>query len=86
MGRYREARGAFDDFLRQCPKITRAFSAGFVWESFRICLAILPAARKALEAFTSAYRPSHPSLELAWTYLGDTCFGLEDLPRSEGRL
>ena len=34
---------------------------------------------KALEAFTSG-TTDHPSLELAWTYLGDTCFGLDDLP------
>ena len=30
-----------------------------------------------------APRVEHPSLESAWTYLGDTCFGLEDLPRAK---
>ena len=41
----------------------------------------LPTARAALEVFTNA-GTGHPSLELAWTYLGDTCFGLEDMPRA----
>ena len=45
--------------------------------------AFLPARRfaggsRALEAFTKA-RTDHPSLELAWTYLGDTYFALDDL-------
>ena len=37
----------------------------------------LPGARRALEAFTSA-KVAHRGLEMAWTYLGDTCFGLQD--------
>ena len=41
----------------------------------------LPAARRSLEEFTSA-TADHPGLEMAWTYLGDTCFGLRDFPRA----
>ncbi len=79
MGRYREARGAFDDFLKGAPKDPRALSAGFRLGELSYLLGDLPAARKALETFTSG-TTDHPSLELAWTYLGDTCFGLDDLP------
>jgi cellulose synthase operon protein C len=79
VGRYREARGAFDDFLRGAPDDSRALSARFRLGELSYLLGELPAARAALDAFTSA-KISHPSLELAWTYLGDTCFGLEDLP------
>ena len=79
MGRYREARGAFDDFLKGAPNDPRAVSARFRLGELSYLLGDLPAAREALEAFTSA-KTDHPSLELAWTYLGDTCFGLDDLP------
>jgi cellulose synthase operon protein C len=79
VGRYREARGAFDDFLKGAPDEPRARSAQFRLGELSYLLGELPAARGALEKFTSA-KTTHPSLELAWTYLGDTCFGLEDLP------
>ncbi len=79
VGRYREARGAFDDFLKEAPKDSRALSARFRLGELSYLLGDLTAARGALEAFTGA-KIDHPSLELAWTYLGDTCFGLEDLP------
>ncbi len=82
MGRYREARGAFDDFLKGAPDDPRALSARFRQGELSYLLGDLPAARTALEAFTSA-KTSHPSLELAWTYLGDACFALEDLPRAK---
>ena len=81
MGRYREARGAFDDFLKGAPDDPRALSSRFRQGELSYLLGDLAAARVALEAFTSA-KTSHPSLELAWTYLGDTCFSLEDLPRA----
>jgi cellulose synthase operon protein C len=79
VGRYREARGVFDDFLKGAPDDPRALSARFRLGELSYLLGELPAARGALEAFTSA-KINHPSLELAWTYLGDTRFGLEDLP------
>ncbi len=42
----------------------------------------LPAARRLLEAFT-AMAGQHPGMEMAWTYLGDVCFGLKDLPAAQ---
>ena len=39
----------------------------------------LAAARRSLEEFSAA-TADHPGLEMALTYLGDTCFGLQDFP------
>src|SRR4029079_2196735 len=39
----------------------------------------LTEARKSLESFL-ANGARHPNQETAWTYLGDVCFGLDDLP------
>ena len=41
----------------------------------------LPAARQSLEEFSAA-TADHPGLEMALTYLGDTCFGLQDFPQA----
>jgi TolA-binding protein len=78
MGRYREARQAFDDFLKGAPADPRVLSARYRLGELSYLLGDLPRARQALEAFTGS-KVNHPSLESAWTYLGDTCFGLEDL-------
>ena len=41
----------------------------------------LHGARRALEAFTRE-NVAHRGLEMAWTYLGDTCFGLQDFAQA----
>src|SRR5262249_39108078 len=80
-GQYREAREAFNSFLKSAASDPRSRSAQYRLGELSYLLGDLSVAREALEAFTSA-GGNHPSLEAAWDYLGDTCFGLEDLPKA----
>jgi TolA-binding protein len=80
--RYAEARQAFDDFLKGAgPGDSRLLSARYRLGELSYLLGELAAARRALEAFTAA-TADHRGLELAWTYLGDTCFGLHDFAQA----
>ncbi len=79
-GRYKEARSAFQEFLRVAPNHARARTAWYRLGELSYMLGDLPSAREALERFTSEPGP-HPNLETAWTYLGDVRSSLDD-PRA----
>ncbi len=70
--------------LRRFPRrgaraISRSRTARYRVGELSYLTGDLPAARRALEAFTGA-KGDHPALETAWTYLGDVRFAQNDLP------
>ncbi len=77
-GNFRESRRAFDDFFKGAPDDdARKLTARYRLGELAYLLGDMAAARQSLEAFTAA-TTDHPGLEMALTYLGDTCFGLQD--------
>ncbi len=76
-GLYKDARVAFQEFIRLAPDHPRARTAWYRLGELSYMLSDLPAARQALERFTADPAP-HANLETAWTYLGDVCSGLDD--------
>ena len=77
-GKYKEARGGFEDFLAKAPRHARARSAWYRLGELSYMLGDLTAARKALETFVAG-PPGHTNLETGWTYLGDVCLAADDL-------
>ena len=84
-GNFREARRAFDEFLKGAPEDPRRLTARYRLGELAYLLGDLAAARRSLEEFSAA-TSDHPGLEMALTYLGDTCFGLQDFPHGTGGL
>ena len=80
LGRYRDVRARLtnSEGSTHDPRVTRPVSLRRNVVSARRSTN----SSSGVEAFTSA-KTNHQSLELAWTYLGDTCFGLEDLPKAK---
>ena len=78
LGKYKEARGGFEDFLAKAPRHARARSAWYRLGELSYMLGDLTAARKALETFVAGPR-GHTNLETGWTYLGDVCLAADDL-------
>lgn len=76
-GRYRDAKVAFEAFLKDTPGDRRARTAGYRLGELSYLLGEYAEARRWLKSFTSA-GGSHVGLEMAWTYLGDSCFSLDD--------
>ena len=81
-GNFREARRAYDDFLKGAPEDPRRLTARYRLGELAYLMGDLPAARRSLEEFSAA-TSDHAGLEMALTYLGDTCFGLQDLPQAQ---
>ena len=82
LGRYQEARLAFESFLKNAPPAHPNVAAA----TFRVgetayLLGDLATARTSLEKFLAA-NPGHRHAETAWSYLGDASFRLEDLPKA----
>ncbi len=77
--RYADSLRAFADFLDAAPADARSRTARYRLGELSYLTGDLPAARRALEAFTAG-KGDHPALETAWTYLGDVCFALNDWP------
>ncbi len=79
-GRYQDARAGFDDYLKDAAHDDpRRITARYRLGELSYLVGDLGAARRELEAFT-ATKGRHLGFETAWTYLGDTCFGLQDWP------
>ncbi len=76
-GRYPEAKAAFEAFLKDAPADRRARTANYRLGELSYMLAEYAEARRRLEAFIAGKGP-HAGLEMAWTYLGDSCFSLDD--------
>ena len=83
LGNYREARRAFDEFLKDAPADPRGLTARYRLGELAYLLGDLPAARQSLEKFRAA-TSDHAGLEMALTYLGDTYFGLQDFAKRAG--
>jgi tetratricopeptide (TPR) repeat protein len=80
--RYQEALSAFEEFLKTASDDSRSLTARYRVGELLYLVGDLAGARRAMEAFT-AINVSHPGLEMAWTYLGDACFGLHDLQAAQ---
>ncbi len=76
-GRYRDSKVAFLAFLNDAPADRRARTARYRLGELSYLLGEYAEARRWLETFTAAKEP-HAGLEMAWTYLGDSCFSLDD--------
>ena len=76
-GRYKEARRAFEIFLKEEPGDYRARTARYRLGELSYLTGDLPAAR--VPSRRSRPKADHPGMETAWTYLGDVCFALNDL-------
>ncbi len=76
-GNFRESRQAFDEFLKGAPDDSRKLTARYRLGELAYLLGDLAAARRSLEEFSTA-TSNHPGLDVALTYLGDACFGLQD--------
>ncbi|HEY2158551.1 MAG TPA: tetratricopeptide repeat protein, partial [Isosphaeraceae bacterium] len=82
LGRYKEARQAFEAFLKAAPKgHPNASTALFRVGETAYLLGDLPAAQASLEKFL-AENPGHRHEETAWSHAGDVALRLEDLPRA----
>ncbi len=82
LGRYKEARQAFEAFLKAAPKDhPNASTALFRVGETAYLLGDLPAARASLEKFL-AENPGHRHEETAWSHAGDVALRLDDLPRA----
>jgi TolA-binding protein len=77
LGRYADAREAFDRFLVEAPEHPSAATARFRSGEAAYMLGDLAAARTSLERYTSEF-PAHAHAANAWQYLGDTCLKLGD--------
>ena len=82
-GNFREARRAFDEFLKGADQDPRRLTVRYRLGEIAYLLGDLTAARRSLEEFTAA-TSDHAGLEMAWTYLGDTYFGLQDFGKVRG--
>jgi TolA-binding protein len=82
LGRYKEARPAFEAFLKDAPaNHPNVGTATFRVGETAYLLGDLAAARQALEAFVAA-NAGHRYEETAWSHLAGVYYRLEDLPRS----
>ncbi len=82
LGRYKEARQAFEAFLRSAPKDhPSAPTALFRVGETAYLLGDLSAAQSSLEKFL-AENPGHRHEETAWSHAGDVALRLDDLPRA----
>lgn len=79
LGRYAEAKDAFERFLKDAPEHPNAATARFRVGETAYMLGDMPAAREALERYT-AEEKGHHHLATAWPYLGDVCLRMGDLP------
>ncbi len=78
--RYADSLRAFGGFLAAAaPGDGRARTARYRVGELSYITGDMPAARRALEAFTAG-KADHPAMETAWTYLGDVYFSQNDLP------
>ncbi|WP_435011286.1 tetratricopeptide repeat protein [Tundrisphaera lichenicola] len=80
LGKYREARQAFEDFVRSAPDHPNAPTARYRIGETAYVLNDLPAARRSLEAYTASGPADRRYLQAAWSHLGDVDYRLGDLP------
>ena len=82
LGKYKDAKPAFEAFLQSAPKgHPNASAALFRVGETAYLLGDLPAAKSALEKYL-AENPGHRHEEAAWSHLGDVSLRLKDLPRA----
>ena len=77
--------GPLTSSSRGAPRDPRKLTARYRLGELAYLLGDLPAARRSLEEFSAA-TADHAGLEMALTYLGDTCFGLQDFAQARGGL
>jgi len=78
LGKYKEARQAFEEFARQAPEHPHAATGRYRIGETAYVLNDLPAARKNLEAYTASPSADRRYLQAAWSHLGDVDFRLGD--------
>lgn len=82
LGRYKEAKAAFEAFLASAPPDhPNAAAALFRVGETAYLLGDLPAAKASLEKYLADH-PGHRHEEAAWSHLGDVSLRLKDLPRA----
>jgi cellulose synthase operon protein C len=82
LGQYKEARQAFEDFVKAAPNHPNAPTGRYRIGETAYVLGDLPTARRALEEYvgTGANPGDRRYLQAAWSHLGDVDFRLNDLP------
>jgi tetratricopeptide (TPR) repeat protein len=80
LGKYKEARQAFEEFARLAPDHPNAATARYRIGETAYLLNDLPAARRHLEAYTAGAPADRRYLPAAWSHLGDVDSRLGDLP------
>ena len=80
LGQYKEARLAFEEFVRLSPTHPNAPTGRYRVGETAYVLGDLPAARKALEGYVGLDAGDRRYLQAAWSHLGDVDFRLNDLP------
>ena len=80
LGQYKEARQAFEEFVRLAPDHPNAPTGRYRVGETAYVLGDLPAARQALEGYVGAIGGDRRYLQAAWSHLGDVDFRLNDLP------
>ncbi len=80
LGQYKEARQAFEDFVKAAPNHPNAPTGRYRVGESAYVLGDLPAARQALEGYVGSNAPDRRYLQAAWSHLGDVDFRLNDLP------
>ena len=80
LGQYREARLAFEEFIKAAPEHPNAPTGRYRVGETAYILGDLPAARQALEAYVNRDGGDRRYLQAAWSHLGDVDFRLGDLP------
>ena len=80
LGQYKEARLAFEEFIRVAPNHPNAPTGRYRVGETAYVLGDLPAARQALEGYVGAGAGDRRYLQVAWSHLGDVDFRLDDLP------
>ena len=78
LGQYREARRAFEEFVRSAPDHPNAPTGRYRVGETAYVLGDLPAARQALEAYVVADPGDRRYLQAAWSHLGDVDFRMND--------
>jgi cellulose synthase operon protein C len=79
LGKYKEARQAFEEFVKVAPNHPNAPTARYRVGETAYVLSDLPAARQALEEYVGANSGDRRYLQAAWSHLGDVDYRLGDL-------
>ena len=80
LGKYQEARRAFEEFVRLAPDHPSAPTGLYRIGETAYVVGDLPGARKNLETYVASNPTDRRYLQAAWSHLGDVDFRLNDLP------